>query len=62
MNKRKILKGLVYLIVIVIVAITVGLFFAKKTQQEVLNALDRADKNVSVIGERVLFRTELFFI
>ena len=48
MNKRKIFKVLVYLIVIVIGSITVSLFCAKKTQQETLDAFDRADKNVSI--------------
>ena len=48
MNKRKILKGLVYLVIIVIIAITVNLIISKKTQQEVLDALDSADKNISI--------------
>ena len=47
-NKRKILKELVYLVVIVITAITVNFIISKKTQQEVLDALDCADKNISI--------------
>lgn len=48
MNKRKFFNGLVYLVVIVVIAITVNLIISRKTQQEIQDAFDRSDKNVSI--------------
>lgn len=48
MNKQKILKGLISLIVIVIIAITASFISAKKTTQEVEKIFENANKSMTI--------------